>query len=229
LKLNRFLRVVVLVAGVGCLAKSGSAAPIVFSDRAAFQAAAGSTSTLTFDDLGTGAVASCLPSHPYVDDPCELDYGGATFVTTIGLPKDDQRPLLFALTSGLEPTNGLTSADVPLDPDDFFFTFQGNAVGLSLWSGSKAPVYIQVEDINGQLSNYSAMADAYVGSFFGVVSDVALHKVSLYTVPYTNEYGFEGVSNFGIDDVELQAVPEPSTLALMLGGAMALVRRRRRS
>jgi hypothetical protein len=54
--------------------------------------------------------------------------------------------------------------------------------------------------------------------------------VSFYSGPVPGPFG-PGFSNFGIDDVELQpqlqAVPEPSTLALMLGGLVIVVRRLR--
>ena len=227
MKLHTFLRVVAFAVAAAGVVKSASAAPIVYSDRTAFHAAAGATSVLTFDDLANGPVSACLPASPYTGDPCELPYGGATFVATVGLPDFDQDPLLFASPVGAFPTNALSCACIPLDADDFYFTFESNAVGFSLPGFSTPPVYIEIEDANGQTTSYQTVADPFVAPFFGVVSDVALKRVSVYT----GDFEF-GRANFGIDDVELQGgtvVPEPSTLALMFGGLAAVARRRQRS
>jgi hypothetical protein len=96
-------------------------------------------------------------------------------------------------------------------------------------AGSTPPIYVVLEDANGDTWNYDLFAAPVDGQFFGAVSDVGLTKVSLYTAPYLNEFGFIQTVNFTIDDVELQStdVPEPATLALMFGALVAVAPRAR--
>jgi hypothetical protein len=233
LKLHTFVRAVAFAAALACSAKSANAAPIVFSDVTAFRAAAGSTSVLTFDDLPPSTVSPCLPASPYIPDPCEFHYGGAVFVATEGsqssVPLFNQRPRLIVGTIGQQTSNGLLSGSaIPNDSDDFFFTFDGNAVGFSVWSfGISVPVRIKVEDVNGQALDYLMTVHNFQAQFFGVVSPVALTKVRLYSDPSSTNGNWQfSIDDVELQDVDLQPVPEPSTLALMLGGFVVVARRR---
>jgi hypothetical protein len=208
----RILVRAVLALGLALLANGTALAlPLTFATRQAFDATVGPHSLLTFDDLPANEVRACLPPQPAVPDPCVLALDNATFVSAIGIPAVQQRPILSIFDFGT--SNMIVSNAIAFEHDEFFATVSSRIIGFDLASfidDREDRFQVRLTELDGTQTNYYVFASLHQPAFFGAVSATGFDEVSFINVPVNGLY-----SNFGIDNFATQPVPEPPVLVLL--------------
>lgn len=204
--------------------------PIFFNNRNQFDRALGPHDVIDFEDLPVGRVCS-----PLVSDPCTLRIGGATF-SAVG---PSQPQLSIQDDIGAPRSKALIQTNLPLAPGEFPINFAGHFIGLDVISLCEpqfpgchntegdvgAPVSALLTEANGSQSALTLFANPGNGRFLGAMSEVGFSEVSLYALPVCSEtFGCNLTifTNFGIDNVALEPVPEPATLILSATTAACL-------
>jgi hypothetical protein len=195
MRLRDLLFCVLLVGGVSLRA---SAAPIIYTDAAAFDAAAGQTHSIRFDETPTYSMFDYSNFFMYL-----------TFDNLVGFGSD---------ITGASQLNG---SGVQLDGNGGGVTTLEPITGFGFdiaysWENSRIRIW-GVGDPNGTMGY-----DIPEGStFFGVLFD----EPTVITI--TSEVGVTaGARGYRLDDLRIRTVPEPSTLLLLGLGVCAVARRR---
>ncbi|QTD55384.1 PEPxxWA-CTERM sorting domain-containing protein [Parasphingorhabdus cellanae] len=193
------------------MATSASAAIIVYTDQASFDAAAGVTTTETFDSFTTAAQFNAAP----------VDAGPFT----VSLSGNSNNPAQNLI--GPAPTNG--SFDVNGTPNLSGRISNGGSIFLTFDSSISSFSGIFNEINNGNPNKTLLFAGgeqvAPVDGFFGIVSDVAFTTIEFQTIAGADD-------GFALDNVQFGAVPEPATWAFMIFGFGAIggaMRRQRKA
>ena len=193
-----------IVALLPCLS---SAAIVTFTDRASFEASAGTVTTQDFESQTVGtnlqnatidlgdfslSVVSIFGGSFNLIDQSSFNAPNGSIFAGIGLGDGETMTLLFdiAITSFGADFGGL---------NDFVQRSQFEVLGDILF----API------LSGE------------ASFFGFASDTAFTSLVIRGLPESD--------GFGIDNISVAAIPVPATLPLLAGGLglLALWRRRR--
>lgn len=205
------------------------AAPILFTDRTSFEAASGPLSTITFEGFREGSL--CDPFSGTFE-PCVFSTGGVTFTSTLGLPENNQNPLLSIDDMTVTNSKGLMSSAISLDPDDFTLDFSGYSFAFDFvqLAGYPPSMFdILLTEVDGTETIFSLLTDPTNVDFFGATSDVGFSHAAIWSSEHQS-----GRSNFIIDNVSTDAatapapVPEPSTMLLFGSGAAYFLRRFKR-
>jgi hypothetical protein len=166
-----------------------SAAPVFYTNRADFNAAANPTELLTFASVSQPIVG--CPFNPITFESCVLPLAGITFVSIAGHQENGIIELSPVLTGG--GGRGLQTSLIPLSPNQYFALLSGNCFGLNIVASSySTPIYITLTEASGAATTVSLFAPP--GTFFGATSDVGFTKVSFYSGPLQG-------TNFLIDNV----------------------------
>lgn len=206
------------------MASPAVAAPMLFTDRSAFDQVAVPNEVVTFEGLPLGPV--CLPVSPFVSAPCRLTLDGVTFADTIGDPGSANRRPELVLDRGLNASTFLLPGTaIPRAADDFSLTFSGRVIGLDVATFATFgwPVAFRFTEVDGTQTSTTLFVPL-PGTFLGATSDVGFTQLSLYAQEIDG-----GLTNFEIDNVALKPIPEPATLLLCVTTAagLGLVRRLR--
>ena len=217
--LKWFLVFVALVAVVG--AGEAQAALTTFNDLTSFQNAAATASiTLSVDNLDF-----LLDAGPFVTIT-RPDFT----VTDNDLPAsmDEQNNSAFC-RGGAQATTGCITATTGANGFTFAFGDSINAFGLFVIKSPASNVPTLTLNDESITGNYAASGSLQIG-FFGLIDDASpFTSVTLSGITAGNLLGFDDV-NFGAAEPVTPSVPEPSSLALLLGGLSglgAVVRRAR--
>jgi PEP-CTERM motif len=198
-------------------AMSAQAAVSGFSDRDLWAAAASPTALETFDSLATGAVTSLASVG--VSSMSGVNYLGSAvgqFVTSeFALPF----PMFVAgtlpssenfLSNDMSPGGGYATGSLT-----FNFATPMTAVGAYVADGAPLGGFsIELFDGATSLGNISVGNRTLPDSFVGIVSTLAFTSAKFYAVNTSDSWG--------LDNLEVAAVPEPRTLLLM-GLGLALL------
>lgn len=217
--LKRLLVFVALVAVVG--AREAQAAPTTFNDLTTFQNAAASASiTLSVDNLDF-----LVDSGPFITIT-RPDFS----VTDNDPPASmDQNNNSAFCAGGAQPTTGCITATTGANGFTFTFGDSINAFGLFVIKSPASNVPTLTLNDESITGSYQANGSLEIG-FFGLIDDASpFTSVTLSGISAGNLLGFDDV-NFGAAEPVTPSVPEPSSLALLLGGLSglgAVVRRAR--
>ncbi len=189
----------------GLMTTSASAAVIVFTDQASFDAAAGATTTETFDSFTTAAQFNVSP----------VDAGPFTVSLSGNSNSPSQNLIGPGFTNGSFDVNGTPSLSGRItDGGSIFLNFDNSISSFSA-------IFNQINNGNPNKTLLFAGGDQVspVDGFFGIVSDVAFDTVEFRSIAGSDD-------GFAFDNVQFGAVPEPATWAFMIfgfgtiGGAM---------
>lgn len=214
--------------GVVALGLSAAAHATVYTDRASFDAAVLSQTTVTFDGLiapGFGA----------------KEYGAVASIGGVSFADTD----VAVLSSGGPPV----LADTAYGSDYLEWQDGPHVLTLTFTGGPVTAIAFDFMEVRGHASSYTVDVDgilnnAFSGgstpSFFGYTSNVAFNSITFTQSAADDEtfnfYTMDNVSYgtakppIGLDNGP-SAVPEPSSWALMVlgfGGLGAALRQRRR-
>ena len=218
-------------------AMSAQAAVVVYTDRASFEAAAGSFQTETFEDFDLGAFDNA--GGLFAEDFDGFSVSGETNGNFVGIangPESSSGPNLpipasFAgqkFFSWANQTGGVVSITIQLNE-------QTTAFGFDWFNTDRTDQYNFSVTASG---NYSAPPFTVVNGspatsgFFGLISDTAFSTATItndFNGGYISDEGFDNLTTNGVGSVNPPSdVPAPAALGLLgLGiGAMALRRRR---
>lgn len=208
----------IAMAAVVCAATSATAAPITYSDRATFQAAAGATTLETFN-----SVAADTEFHS-----ADLLVGSLTLSSNAGINptfnNDEALVNVFPYGPGSGGIDGTALVDgLGLDADEFIaITLPGlvTAFGFDFENYDGSGDALQVV-INGNI------VTTLVGNgFFGFIDGAApFNSVVFRSI---SQDGAENGTFTALDNVEYSSVPEPATLILFSAGIGAAAYRRRK-
>lgn len=207
-------------AGTGAVCGVASATTVQYTDRTAFQTAAGVATTLeTFEDeaLGILTLPAAMAGSGLVVDvdsagiTAEItNAGGFGYNTTPG----GENYLLFTGRGTYVASFGAPMNAFGFDISGFQDTEGDNGFAAELLLAGSTVETLFISDPGD-----------FGPNFHGLVSDQAFDTVAFTFVPFT-----DGVADYvGFDDIEFAVVPEPCTLALLGLGVLGAVRRRRRS
>jgi hypothetical protein len=206
-------------------AQSASAATITLFDRAAFQAAVlgGTITQQTFDGFADGTPLGTVGGVTY-------SASGGTVVVT-----DTFLTTTFPHGIGSTSTSSSLCCFFPgSETSTFTFTSPVSAFGIDINTfAATAGAYSGTLNIGDVVSSaFDTFPGTFTGQFLGFISDTPFTSVTISAntgFSYTLDTLVFGDARAIID--ANTAVPEPTTLALMGGGLLALVlqRRRRRS
>jgi hypothetical protein len=193
-------------------ASPATATPIFFTSRSAFDENVGPQKLVTFEGLLPGPV--CLPTNPFVPDPCQLTVHGVAFSATTGIPIVNQRPELS--------TDGVTaigSNAIPTAPGDFSLTFGGHFIGLDVLGGGGLPV-VPFAFLFTEADGHQASLSLITGltSFLGARSDVGFGQLSIYSASTTPGAS----SNFTVANIAIEPTPDPATFLLFATAGVGL-------
>ncbi|MEM7680544.1 MAG: PEP-CTERM sorting domain-containing protein [Planctomycetota bacterium] len=201
-----------------------------------------------------GAVTVFGPTGP--TDGTEADFDAATSTTAVDLAGGPAAGTTLEVVGGIDDTGGGTPAIAPIAFDDFTLDITGNnntfddsfvstatELGLGLFSGEHESAVLSFPT---PLTAFAATFESPASSnglevtidgvevdtfplflagggqgqqFLGFISDTPFSTVTI-----TSSFGGE---TFFLDNIEVEVVPEPASLALLgLGGLMAARRRR---
>ena len=189
--------VVLLLLTVAAL--SGEASTIVYTDRAAFSAAAGPTTLLTFDPVLCGPLPD-LPSFY-----CRADYGLLTVLYDSVLPAGSQAPPHIAYGGTYQVNPRLTQ---PVRAIGFDITPSRPEIQFTVFLSSvdsQGPFTFSAPSFLGFVSTDSAFSEFFLNNYY-------------CTDPFL---GSSQPCAFTIDNMAL-AVPEPGTFAFLVPGLVLL-------
>lgn len=205
-------------------ALSSQAAISGYSDHGLWAAAASPTALETFDALSTGAVTSLASVG--VTSMSGLNYLGASVGQTITNEFALPFPMFIAgtlptspnfISNDMSPSGGYATGSLT-------FTFGGPTTAVGAYVADGAPLggfSIELFDGATSLGSISVGLRTLPDSFVGIVSTLAFTsaKFSAETLG----------DSWGLDNLEVSAVPEPETYVLMLAGlaAVGTIARRR--
>ncbi len=170
-----------------------SAAPVFYTNRADFNAAANPTELITFASTSRPIVG--CPFNPIPFDSCVLPLAGITFVSIAGHQENGIIELSPILTGG--GGNHLLTNLIPNSPNQYFALLSGNCFGLDILGFAvfpPTPIYITLTEASGAATTVSLFAPPPTFTFFGATSDVGFTKVSFYSTGPSR-------TNFLIDSV----------------------------
>lgn len=214
-----------LFALLSSAAISSNAAVSGFSDHASWAAAASPTAMEDFDALPTGVVTS-LASVGVTSMSGLNGLGspvGQTITNEFALPF----PMFTAgtlpsspnfISNDMSPSGGYATGSLT-------FNFSGPMTAIGAYVADGAPLggfSIEIFDGSGSLGSISVSARTLPDSFIGIVSTMSFTSAKFYAE--------SSGDSWGLDNLEVAAVPEPGTYALMLAGLGligAITRRRR--
>jgi hypothetical protein len=185
---------------------------IVFDNRDAFRAAIIGTPSTTegWDEFASGTI---IPNGTLVSGVVyHLSDPDVSFVVTAG-------GAAISSPNGLGRTNNPFGGEAFIPGDLVTFTFprQISAFGVSFNTAATAEgVYTLTTDLGDIASSaYDPFPGLSTGQFAGFITDEPISSVAIRTlVPF----------QFGLDDmIAVQAVPEPTVLALFVLGAFCLI------
>jgi hypothetical protein len=228
------IRSSLLVVAVACvlLPRVAEADAIIFTDRAAFDAAVQPNALVTFDSLtfrdwsttyefppGSGIFpigeSYCFPA---ID--CTLV---ADDILRVSNPADQLPPFTFGRPSLTIPGTPVSDAWMTLADGSNF-----GAIGFDVFPTSQALVTVTWGDfdLNRFLVPVSAeRATFFAPSFVGLLFSPSVRSVNIGVGPYNpNNFQSAVVDNIAI---KKEPVPEPATAFMLLVGVMVLLQRRR--
>lgn len=213
--LRKLLFTLAAFAAVVFFSTPARADTIVFTSRAAFNAATMGLTTIDFEGIAsTNSVANF--SSP-------LTIAGATFSGSptgqVSVVDSGFFAPLFQFNSGAV-LSGFAFVDVTLPAGT-------TAIGTDLMSTNPTGLPFQVTLSNGEtfLVNTPLRPDR---GFFGITSDVAITSIRFVTVPGPNQSsGIPLIDNFSYGQAAPAAVPEPATMALLGTGLLGIAVRAR--
>lgn len=206
---------------------AGNAAVTVYTDRAAFLAAAGTTQTETFESSAVGAFSSSGGVFNQAFDG--FSYSGQNNGNYVGIANgavsdsgpnypvpaefDGQNYLAWANTN----TGGAVSMTLTLNAAttafgfDWFNTDFSDQYTFSVTGGPSftGPPFTVV---SGGSAN---------SGFFGLISDSAFSDVTItntFNGGYISDEGFDNLTTNGVGSSNPSPAPEPASWAMMLGG-----------
>jgi len=218
--LRKLLFTLAAFAAVVFVSTPARADTIVFTSRAAFNAATTGLTTIDFEGIATpNSVANF--SSP-------LTIAGATFsgspTGSVSVVDSGFFAPLFQFNSGAS-LSGFAFVDVTLPAGT-------TAIGTDLMSTNPTGLPFRVTLSNGETFIVNTPLRPERG-FFGITSDVAITSIRFVTVPGPNQSaGIPLVDNFSYGQAAPAAVPEPATMVLLgtgLVGIAARARGRRKS
>jgi PEP-CTERM motif len=191
------------------LASSANAALVIFTDEAAFNAAAGATTLEDFNSVGT---VTQLTASPVVV--------GDISITQIGNTNSATQNFVGPGGPGFD-VNGTSRLSGRITDGGSIFLNFGSALS------SFGATFNEVNDsIPRSILVINGIQAAPVDGFFGVISDTAFSSVEFRALDGIDE-------GFALDDVKFgAAVPEPATWAFMIFGFGAIggaMRRQRKA
>ena len=217
----------VLMVGLFCVSSAqGEVTFFESSDDVLFASASNPQTVVTFEEFGEGAVAQCQvdPGDPH--PACSFTTQGVTITSTA--INDALGAISLSISTGLGVSfpsqNLISSSPADTEPDkvtgrvgEFYMTFGTEpvtAIGFETNSGSgtingNAPtILVTIEEDNGAVSS-NIFPGTGLNNFVGAVSDVGISRIFLAdNTP-------NGSSNFGIDNLQITSVPEPTSLLVV--------------
>ena len=188
--------------------QNANAALTPYTSRAAFDAAVGTTTSQDFDSFGSDAA--------FPVDVGDFELSTNSTLTSPSFNLIDAPPL-----GDFFDVNGTTLAAIgSIVGESFFVTFDKavTAFGADFAGFNNEPPRTDII-VNGETLAPPTVPGGFDVRFFGFVSDTPFSVVEFFT------FGDGNVGDgYGMDNVAY--VPEPSALALLLFGLLALARRR---
>ena len=200
---------------------------LTFSSRAAFNAAAPGLPVETFEtgQVAPGSIASCNgPVSSATGNTC-FPVGGLLPGAIYGASPGPSLIVFGAAIPGLGNASKVLGPNLFLDSLNINFT-NATAVGFDVFPGPVAgDVQITVFNLSNVLLGTFDVTAGLGPNFFGVTSNSDLiGRVNIASQANPPGELLDNVA-FGIPNT---TVPEPSSLALMVGGLAALVRSKRK-
>lgn len=210
----RRMRCFVPLAGaivlVACAAGQAMAQFVVFGDRDVFKATILPQINDIFDTIPSGRVipnGSALGGIIYTLNDSSADL----FITTGGAKVNEP--------NGFDKFfNGAESPLLPADVVTFTFSTPITAFGVSFNAFGNAPGTFLLTTNLGDLapSSFNPFPGFPTGHFAGFTTDRPVTSVTVLEAPGNN-------LAFGLDDLVVQSVPEPSSLMLLCVGILGIV------
>ena len=204
------------IAASVALLSGAAQAVTIFTDRSAFEAAAGALAVETFD----APIATA--------DSITFAGGIKATKTSSGFPPTLNRVARGIYTGFLARDS---FRDIILDFGRNVTAFGADVSGLNVLSGDRSALLVSGA-FDGTVQTLSVSDAVGSGGFFGIVSSTGFDSVTLGTDSGAFLFGGTvpfGGETFNLDNVAVSAVPLPATLPLLLAafGSVALLRRRR--
>lgn len=186
---------------------ASSAAPIIYTDRAAWEAAISGVTTETYDTYGWVA------DHALVING-SIDVGGITYTAPGRLAAVPASGGAAYHTSAYIEWQNPASLTIDLPT-----LVRAVAFDIGEYRGGVGTYGVTLG--NGDVADITGILNAY--KFFGIVTDTSFDTIQL-----TSSVLFPTLDNLSYE-VEASPVPEPASLILFGSGLIALASRRRRA
>lgn len=169
------------------------------------------------NDLGSNQAAvqnEPLDGNPNVSFPNGLD------VDTLSITSSSGSGVTLVTDGFYGVETSMVGADVSTSRTSVTFLADDYvAVGLDIADFTMGqPCNVGIFDLEDQMIEATTVQSSYDAVFFGVVSDVPIGRIEVASTVFGNEL---------VDNIQVWAVPEPSTLALLLIAGIGAARRRR--